>query len=162
MSRLRGAPVERALPRHLRFYPPQVPSFPGEPTRLDFEIRFVDGTQGEGVVSLRAFAPGQRVFLFTGEVTRVMTQYSLQLSSGLHVHDPYLMGKVLHHCEPNCHVDVAGRIFTAIRPIKPGDFVTMDYCQTEDVLFRPFECQCDAPSCRGFIGGRLAPPPATG
>jgi hypothetical protein len=149
-----GADAE--LRQDLRFYPRETRRFAGEPSRLDFAIRPIGGAKGEGLVALRGFAAGELVFAFTGTIVREITQYTLQLSADRHIHDPYVMGKVLHHCAPNCHVDMARQTFIAIRPIAAGDLVTMDYCETEDTLFKPFTCHCGAPECRGVIGGRRA------
>jgi hypothetical protein len=46
------------------------------------------------------------------------------------------------------------RLFTAIKPVAVGEFITMDYAQTEDYLFRTFPCQCGAENCRGIVKGR--------
>jgi len=42
----------------------------------------------------------------------------------------------------------------AIRDIRPGDYLYMDYAQTEDVLFKQFPCSCGSENCRGWITGR--------
>ena len=144
-------------PQELRFYPRHTRRFAGEPSRLDFAIRYAGDDCGEGLVALRGFAAGEIVFVFTGAVVHEVTQYTLQIDTNLHIHDPYVMGKVLHHCAPNCRVAVARRAFIAIRSIAAGDFVTMDYCQTEDVLFKSFACRCGAPQCRAVIRGRRSP-----
>ena len=145
--------AQGALPQDLRFYPPETRPFAGEPSRRDFAIRPA-GSRGEGLVALRAFAPGESVFTFTGDLVPHITQFTLQMTPDLHIHDPYVMGKVLHHCAPNTRVDLEHRTFVATQAIAPGDFVTMDYYQTEDVLFKSFTCRCGAPQCRGAITGR--------
>lgn len=137
-----------------RFYADDIPPFPYEPTRDRFSIDFVDGTVGRGVVARVPFRAGEIVFAFTGIALPEITQYSLQLPNGLHLHDPDFMGRVLHHCDPNTTVDMEHLLFIARRTILPGEFVTMDYAQTEDVLFKTFLCQCGAPQCRGEIRGR--------
>lgn len=138
----------------MRFYPDSVPPYPHEPDRSRFDIRPVDDQRGVGVVSLVEFAPGDLVFRFTGFLLGEITQFSLQISPDEHIHDPFFMGKVLHHCEPNCRVEISTRSFYALKPIHPGEIVTMDYDTTEDALFKPFQCSCGAPSCRGLIQGR--------
>ena len=140
----------------MRFYPPEFRVFAHEPTSERFAIEKQTPTVGEGVVALVPFLAGEIVFAFTGQVVPERTLFSLQLPDGEHLHDPWFMGKVLHHCDPNCTVDMERRRFTARRDIAAGDRVTMDYEQTEDVLFRPFECRCGAPNCRRYIVGRLA------
>lgn len=138
----------------LRFYPDSIPPFPNEPTHDRFEIVRVGDTVGEGVQSCVAFVPGEVLFRFAGHLVPEITQFSLQVQPGLHLHDPYFMGKILHSCDPNAVVDMENLTFTAIKPIVPGEFVTMDYAQTEDVLFKTFVCSCGAANCRGLVTGR--------
>lgn len=136
-----------------RFYPESVVPFEHEPTRDRFSIITTD-EYGQGIISHVAFEPGEVVFRFTGELTPVMTLFTLQVRPGLHVHDPYVMGKVLHCCDPNMRADMSTLTFTATKPIQAGDFLTMDYETTEDELFRSFHCECGAPNCRHLIRGR--------
>lgn len=138
----------------LRFYPAQLPSFPNEPTRDRFKISFIGDGVGEGVTSLVSVEPGEVVFGVSGFFSSEVTLFSLQIAEGLHLHDPYFYGKLLHSCDPNTYVDLEKRVFIALKPIRPGDFVTMDYARTEDYLFRTFPCGCGAVNCRGIVAGR--------
>ena len=135
-----------------RIYPDVYPRFEYEPTTDKFEV-VTAGSCGEGVVSKAHFVPGDIVFRFTGPVLNDRTLFTLELTPTAHVHDPYVMGKVLHSCDPNTFCDMATRTFTAVKEINPGDYLTMDYETTESELFRFFECQCGAPNCRGLIMG---------
>ncbi len=137
-----------------RFYPETIPSFEHEPTRDRFRIQQFENGQGEGVVCLTSFNSGDIVFALTGAVSSEVTQFSLQVGENLHLHDPHFYGKILHSCDPNCHVDVDNRRFIAIKPINKGELVTMDYAQTEDFLFKTFPCGCGASNCRGVVLGR--------
>lgn len=141
----------------MRFYPDSFPQFDYEPTTDRFAIQRIGDSVGEGIVSLVHFNPGDIVFRFTGFLLNEMTLFTLQYGSSLHIHDPYFMGKTLHSCDPNLSCDMSKREFTAVREINPGDLLTMDYEQTEDALFRGFECGCGSSSCRGLILGRLVP-----
>ena len=136
-----------------RFYPEQLPRFPYEPTRDRFSISSLGNDVGEGVRSLVSFRPGDVVFGFTGFFSNEVTLFSLQLSEGLHLHDPYFYGKLLHSCEPNMRADTVKRQFIAIKPIAKNDLITMDYARTEEYLFRTFPCGCGAKSCRGIVAG---------
>lgn len=139
----------------IRFYPDSLPVFPFEPDRNSFEIKPINDDCGEGVVALKSFSAGEIVFAFTGFYSSAITLFSLQVASGLYLHDPYFMGKILHRCDPNCDVDMEHRLFVARRNIAPGDWVTMNYEQTEDELYRPFICNCGAEPCGGFAGNRM-------
>jgi len=143
-----------------RFYPDALPEFPDEPTRERFAIRALSRGLGEGVVALVPIKPGEIAFRFSGFFTNEITLFTLQVEPGLYMHDPYFMGKILHRCEPNCDVDMRTRTFTACKPIAPGDWVTMNYEQTEDKLSRAFMCVCGTEPCKEtaphLIKGRLA------
>lgn len=143
----------------MRFYPDCVPPYAYEPTTDDFEIRQFDDGKGQGVVALRSFEPGEIVFRFTGFLLNEITQFSLQFGDDLHIHDPYFMGKVLHACDPSMSCDIKTRTFTALRHIEPGEIVTMDYAETEEILFKPFMCGCGSLNCRGYVTGRREPVP---
>ncbi len=137
-----------------RFYPEQLPAFANEPTRDRFDIVRVGDSVGEGVVSCVSFQTGETIFSFTGFFSQEITRFSLQVNENLHLHDPYFMGKILHSCAPNAFCDMQNREFIALRDIAPDEFITMDYAQTEDVLFQIFDCSCGALNCRGTVRGR--------
>lgn len=139
----------------MRFYPDFFPAFEHEPTKDRFAIQRIGDSVGEGVVALKEIAAGETAFVFTGIFSSQITLFTLQVTETLHLHDPFFMGKILHSCDPNCSVNMHTRTFTAVRPIRAGDFVTMDYAQTEARLYRPFPCECGAINCRGIVRGYL-------
>lgn len=142
-----------------RFYPNALPAFQYEPSPKDFQIVQIGDSVGEGVMAQSYFYQGDIVCAFCGYLVTDITQFSLRFGTGLHVHDPYFMGKVLHSCDPNLHCDMSRRLFIAKKDIVPGELITMDYAQTEDYLFKPFPCSCGSANCRGFIVGRLEKAP---
>lgn len=56
-----------------------------------------------------------------------------------------------HSCEPN--VEEKDRIGYALRDIKKGEEITIDYDKITH-LEEPFECHCGSKNCRGFVRGR--------
>src|ERR1700679_1294374 len=147
-TRRRSAPPEAD-----RFYPSSIAPFAGEPRRSDFSIGHTCARKGLGVIANLAFQKGDLLFVFAGSIVTEITQFSLQLAPGVHVDDPFFMGKVLHSCEPNAECYMATREFRAVRDIVAGELVTMDYDATEEQLFRAFQCACGAATCRGWIAG---------
>lgn len=135
-----------------RFYPSTILPFKNEPSRKKLRI-IMQGEKGEGVVALAPFRKNRVVFSFRGEELSYQTLFTLQIEHGRYIHDPYVMGKVLHSCEPNMRCDMRTLTFTALRDIQPGEYLTMDYETTEEVLFREFYCGCGSPLCRGLIRG---------
>ena len=129
-----------------RFYPDHFPVVPNEARWEDFRVLDVDGERGQGVLVLRDFSQGSVLFRMNGTLTTEMTLHSLQMAPGLHLDDPYFAGKVLHSCEPNSWLDVETRIYFATRDIAAGELLTMDYDETEDILFRAFDCCCGSPT----------------
>ena len=97
----------------MRLYPDFLPVIPDEPQPGDFLVRRIDDQQGEGVIALRDFAAGETLFRMNGIPMTEVTQHTLQLAPGVHLHDPWLAGKVLHSCAPNSHL-VADRSFQLI------------------------------------------------
>jgi len=63
-----------------------------------------------------------------------------------------------HSCEPNCETQkwtVNGDLrigFFTIKNLQPGDEITFDY-QFQRYGRKAQKCYCEAPSCRGYIGG---------
>ena len=135
-----------------RFYPETYTPFTFEPVRQQIDI-IQTGNKGEGLIAKIRFDKGRIVFAFTGELVAYQNLFTLQIEPGKYLHDPYVMGKVLHSCEPNMHCDMRAFTFTAVRDIEPGEYLTMDYETTEERLFRPFQCCCGSLNCRGIIRG---------
>jgi hypothetical protein len=135
-----------------RFYPSTILQFRNEPSRKKFRI-IMQGEKGEGVIALAPFKKNRIVFAFSGEVLPYQTLFTLQMEPGKYLHDPFVMGKVLHSCEPNMRCDMRAFTFTALRDIQPNEYLTMDYETTEEELFRQFHCCCGSPNCRGLIRG---------
>ena len=57
---------------------------------------------------------------------------------------------VRHCCEPNCHL-VGATMVVASRALQPGETLTIDYATCTGSATREFECNCQAPSCRGKV-----------
>lgn len=134
-------------------YPDSYEYSPFYPKSEDFEVIHKDDNSGFGVISYRAFKKGELVAIINGERITDIRQHSLQIEPGLHLYDTHFSGYFLHSCRPNVHLDMQNMRVTAVRKIRPGDYILMDYAQTEDVLYRQFPCSCGAANCRGWITG---------
>lgn len=120
------------------------------------------GPRGVGVLTLRARRAGEVLHHFTGEVGAELRQHSLQVAPGLHISGTRLIGYLSHACEPNCRLDMAASTLVALRDVEADVLLTIDYAQTEDVLYRQFACHCGAATCRRWITGRAEAPNAEG
>lgn len=57
-----------------------------------------------------------------------------------------------HSCEPNTGYD--GLNVIALRQIRPGEELTLDYASFLDEHMEPFQCNCGLAGCRGLITGK--------
>ena len=132
-----------------------MPPHDGHPRSDEFQVIEQHGL-GRAVISRIPFRAGSWIARFDGVTVGYLTQHSLQKTPRLHIMDLHFAGLLAHACEPNVVLDMVRQNLHALRPIQPGDMLTIDYEATEDELFAPFVCGCAAPSCRKFIAGRLA------
>lgn len=119
-----------------------------------FEVVSKDHASGHGVITHKSFQPGDLLAVVEGETVSDIRQHTLQISKNKHMYDPYFTGYLLHSCDPNVSLNMQEKTLTALKPIRAGSFLFMDYAETEDVLFRQFACGCGSESCRGWILGR--------
>lgn len=124
--------------------------YPGK----DFAVVRKDENSGQGVISYRSFKSGELLCNLQGEIVSEVLQHTLQIAPGKHLLDRDFSGYFLHACSPNISVDMDNMTVTALKDIAAGDYLFMDYAETEDVLFKRFQCQCGSSECRGWIKGR--------
>ena len=134
----------------------------GDPPDETLEVCDTDSEYGLGVRTLTARRKAQVIHRFTGEITHELKQHTLQVSPGRHISGTEVIGYLSHSCDPDCRLDMDRSELVALRDIRPGDLLTIDYAETEDVLFRQFTCHCGAASCRQWITGRTEGPNADG
>lgn len=135
-------------------YPESYTFNPLYPKTGDFEIVRKDENAGYGVISHRSFNKGDIVAAMNGEIVHDIRQHTLQIKPGVHLYDIHFTGYFLHSCSPNVRLDMKKMLVTAKRKINAGDYLLMDYAQTEDVLYKQFPCSCGAKNCRGWVTGR--------
>lgn len=140
----------------------ELPVHLGFPSRADFQI--IDNTNGSAaaVAALRDFPRISRICRASGHLLPYRCRHTRQLARGIHVYDPRFCGLLRHSCDPNVFLDMSELWLWALKDIKKGDRLTMDYATTEDTLMRQFACQCGSFDCRGWITGYDEPPNADG
>ena len=107
---------------------------------------------GEALCAARTYRPGEIVLDFAEVAWRPRRdRHTVEHPCGSHLYHPVL-AKVSHSCDPNCQIDVHGRVLVAMKTLAPGDAVSFDYGTTETRLAFPFECHCGFSGCRGRIG----------
>jgi hypothetical protein len=141
-------------------YPPHFGDNPLFPSKNDFRVVMKNHETGMGVMTFKYIAKGSLVCALAGDIITEIRQHSLQIEPGLHLHDMYFSGYLLHSCSPNLFLDMKKMLVYALKDIQPNEYLTMDYAQTEDFLFKQFPCSCGAENCRQWITGRKELPVA--
>jgi D-alanine-D-alanine ligase-like ATP-grasp enzyme len=134
-----------------------------------YAVRTKNG--GLGIDAVRAISRGEVVFNGEGRSQRVVTrrwveehwdardrrtfaQYAYPLSDEVYIlwsENPLEWAPQNHSCNANCHYD--GLNVVALRNIRAGEELTLDYAQFCNELSAGFDCHCGAAKCRGFIVG---------
>ncbi len=107
---------------------------------------------GQALYAARTYRPGEIVVDFVEVDWRPKRdRYTVEHPSGLHLHHPVL-ASVSHSCDPNCQIDLNGRVLVALKTIAAGEAISFDYQTTERRFAYPFDCLCGFSGCRGRIG----------
>jgi D-alanine-D-alanine ligase len=126
---------------------------------------------GFGIYATRTIKKGEILFHGEGKSQRVITKrfvennwseeeklhfrrYAYPVSDEIFIlwdDDPSNWAPQNHSCEPNSAFD--GLDVTAIKNIKAGEELTLDYAQFLDENMEPFQCHCGSSKCRGLIMG---------
>ena len=123
------------------------------------------GIEGRGVFARKRFVPGDFIVAYAPKQTRIAVDdpeaekhaaTKLTLLSGDHVviPDTSVPGGWLsnHSCEPNAILFTTGEgRIACIRPIAPGEEVTIFYGWVTVNDARRDPCRCGSSKCRGFI-----------
>lgn len=134
----------------------------GFPNTEDFQI--INNIQGEpiAVAALREFPRLSRICRVSGHLLPYRCRHTRQMAPGIHVYDPRFCGLLNHACDPNAFLDMSELWLWALKDIRKGDRLTLDFATTEDRLQRQFACRCGCPCCRGWITGYDESPNADG
>jgi SET domain-containing protein len=125
-------------------------------------VLHTQGPHGMGVRNLVPRRAGEVIHRFTGVIGPELKQHTLQVSPGQHISETKVIGYLSHSCDPDCRLDMERFELLALRDIAADEMLTIDYAQTEDVLYRQFACHCGAANCRHWITGRLEGPDEDG
>lgn len=126
---------------------------------------------GFGVYAKENIAAGDTIFTGEGRSQRLITRrhvethwndeeketfrrYAYPLSREVFIlwdENPSEWAPQNHSCDPNAGYD--GLNVVALRNIKKGEELTLDYATFLDENMEPFQCNCGAKNCRGLITG---------
>ena len=117
----------------------------------------------QGLFAQRPFAKGEHLCPLGGPVPAPRGPF-FQVGAEMYMGPSGGVTDAMNHsCDPNCAVLVEQPDYpvVALRDIKPGDEITIDYSVTStspsDGLF---DCLCGSPNCRGKAGGGFHTIPA--
>jgi D-alanine-D-alanine ligase-like ATP-grasp enzyme len=126
---------------------------------------------GYGIYAKRSFKKGELIFEGEGRAQRIITRrfvennwneddkmhfrrYAYPVSEELFIlwdEDPAGWAPQNHSCDPNTEFN--GLNVVAIKNIRDGEELTLDYATFLDENMEPFNCHCGTASCRGLIMG---------
>ncbi len=120
---------------------------------------------GRGVFATRTFSRGELVAVIAGEViddADYSSDYCMDLGGTLSLEPGAPFRYINHSCEPNAQLflvpperpdddPVPVMILEAVRTIRPGDQVTIDYAWPAE---HAIACHCRSSKCRGWIVDR--------
>ncbi len=129
---------------------------------------FIVNTQakGQGVATKEDITQGETILRFSGELITGREvenpNAALQVDRDLFLQSEGAIDDNLNHsCNPNCYVDFENLTLRALKDIKRGDELTLDYNASEYDLVEQgcaFLCHCGSKNCIGSIKGfRYAP-----
>lgn len=127
---------------------------------------------GYGIYANRDIKKGEVLFQGEGKSQRLITKryvdkhwneeeklhfrrYAYPVSSELFIlwdDDPAEWAPQNHSCDPNTAFD--GLNMLALKNIRKGEELTLDYADFLDENMEPFECQCKSTNCRGSVVGK--------
>ena len=150
--------LQPAIEEGTPLYDSMIPWEDGHPMSYQFEVVDTGDERGQGLKSKVPFHQGERVARLSGILTSRVTVNTIQIAPTLHFHDQWFCRFLLHSCDPNLSINVMTLEARATREIQPGEYVTIDYRVTEDVIEFQFPCDCGAENCCGWMRGRTEEP----
>lgn len=121
---------------------------------INTRIKRTNYCGGKGVFSNKDFKKDETIFVFKGKKVgwRKSTNNSIQIG-----HNQWIVptqksnGNFLNHsCSPSCGIKYSIKI-VAIKHIKKGKEITIDYSITVGEKFWKMKCNCNQKNCRKII-----------
>lgn len=109
----------------------------------------------KGLFALVSIGRGEILIDLNGEDTLLSpTRRSLQIGNGRHVVGREgTVGYLNHSCEPNTFLDFRCLCVRALKDIRAGEEIGINYAATEYEMHHSFRCECGSPACLRTIAG---------
>jgi SET domain len=111
--------------------------------------------EGKGIFANAAFGYNAQICVLTGRPMRGPVSPNdgpnwIGIGRNAWIDPDMPLDHINHSCAPNAAFS-PGYILRALRPISPGEEITLDYSTTEADPFWTMECACMDDSCRGTV-----------
>src|SRR6266403_1528985 len=109
----------------------------------------------KGLFAVASIAKDEILIDLNGEETLSSpTKRSLQIGDGKHaVGGEETVGYLNHGCEPNAYLDFSCLCVRALKDIRAGEEVKVNYAATEYEMHDSFRCDCGSSGCLRVIRG---------
>lgn len=126
----------------------------------NLEVKISEEIHGKGLFSMKNFKKGERIQYITGKVVTkiseskedtfsMSTWYGLTKSKWIDPEDG-IFAFLNHCCEPNAAI-VGTKTLIALKDIKKGEEVSIDYSMTDADELWEMDCLCGVKTCRKVI-----------
>jgi SET domain-containing protein len=107
--------------------------------------------KGNSVFANDEIIAGMIIGYLEGYEISYNTKHSLHLDGKI-IEATGILRNLSHSCDPNAYFKDNERSLYALKDIKKGNEITIDYERTESIISAPFVCLCGSPNCRRVIG----------
>jgi SET domain-containing protein len=107
--------------------------------------------KGNSVFANNDITAGMIIGYLEGYEISYNTKHSMHLDGEI-IEATGMLRYLSHSCDPNAFFKNDQRWLYALKDIKKGNEITIDYERTEPVISAPFLCLCGSPNCRRAIG----------
>ncbi len=130
------------------------------------EARRLPEKGGHGVFACHPVQQGERLLVWGGDIISrsqidllpfPLQAFVVQVEEDVYLaprdyDEPETADYINHSCDPNAGFD--GQIvLVAMRDIRPGEEICIDYAMCDGSPYDEFQCQCGTEKCRGRVTG---------
>jgi hypothetical protein len=124
--------------------------------KVSRKIKTCETQKGKSLFAVEKILKDEVIFEFEKSFSTKRTTTSMQIDEKLHQEskDPKNVENFINHsCSPNGYINFEDLTYKALRDIKPGEELTVNYLTHELELANPFKCLCGSKNCYGNIRG---------
>ena len=142
---------EITMSNNASLYPSIIQAEEGHPNSANFFVKDTGDKRGNGLRGKVAFQKDDFVAKLSGVIVNKTALDTIQITPTLYFADRWFCRFLLHSCDPNLEINLEHLQVRALRNIPVGEYLTIDYANTDDEVTFQFACECWAENCRGWI-----------